>query len=69
MMTSLQRLNSTFQEGLMIGCVEAQRSFILSVLGLTPDQKRGRPEGRPKSREETPKEGTYLDISRPIWPP
>jgi hypothetical protein len=48
----------------MIGCVEAQRSFILSVLGLTPDQKRGRPEGRPKSREETPKEGCNIGTQR-----
>ena len=30
----------------------------------TSEQKRGRPEGRPKSREETPKVGCSTDTQR-----
>src|SRR3954470_22322758 len=37
---------------------------LVSVISLTPNQKRGRPEGRPKSREETPKEGCNIGTQR-----
>ena len=65
MMTSLQRLNSIFQEGLMIGCVESAAKFHpLSPRPHTRSKKRP-PRRAAKSREETPKEG---DHSRYLTP-
>src|SRR3954447_6310262 len=62
--TSLQHLNSTSREGLMIGCVEAQRSSSSQSSASHPIKKEAALKGGPKSREETPKEGCNIGTQR-----